>query len=165
MVDPLSITGVAISLVSLGLQACQGLTAYYDSWKASDEHIRRALEKIASLNSTLIRLDEILKQPDFSNLLATQNVQDITVPFRNGIKAVQDILDKCRSTTPGPNSNDRFQNIKKRAIYPFKKETIQSLEASVTQLNITLNTAVQVLLLYGASRNSLWPCWSSLKML
>lgn len=152
MADPLSITGVAIGLVSLGLEVCQGLTKYYESWKTHDDDIRRALEKIDSLHSTLRALERILNQPDFSSLSTVQNVQSIIVPFQTGINEVQDILDKCRSTTAGLNSKDKLHSIRKKALYPFKRDTLQSLEASVAQLHGTLNTAVQVVVLYGASR-------------
>ena len=94
MADPLSITGVAVGLVSLGLEVCQGLTEYYESWKTHDDDIRRALEKIDSLSSTLRALEGILNQPDVSSLSTAHNAQSIMVSVRTGIKAAQDILDK-----------------------------------------------------------------------
>jgi hypothetical protein len=52
--------GTAVGIASLGIQVCQGLLSYYDTWKSYDPDISSIYDAITDLSKTLILLKTTL---------------------------------------------------------------------------------------------------------
>lgn len=143
MADPTSAAGFAVGVISLGIQVCQGLVSYYADWKSRDDDIDRILDKLRGLGETLENLkSEILKLQD-SNAKEIKDVNTKILSCDAGIHRLQTVLNKCCSS-PSANS---VHNFFQKTIYPFKKATLQELDASVKDLQGNLDTGLLSLLL------------------
>ena len=150
MTDPLSVTGSAVGVISLGLTICQGLLAYYGPFKDYDEQMQDVSNRIKSFNSTLKALEDVLAKAQ--SLSSTQTAQSATVALdsifncQEGLKRLKNMLDKCRNSP----STKSFLGSKiqiNRMLYPFKRETLVTLLDTMSWLQADLNTSLQVLTL------------------
>jgi hypothetical protein len=57
----MEVAGTAVGIASLGIQVCQGLLSYYDSWKSYDSDISSTYNTISDLSKTLILLKTTLQ--------------------------------------------------------------------------------------------------------
>ena len=143
MADPTSAAGFAVGVISLGIQVSQGLVSYYADWKSRDDDIDRILDKLRGLGKTLENLkQEILKLQD-SNAKEVEDVNKKILSCDAGIHRLQTVLNKC-SSSPSANSIHAFFQ---KTLYPFKKATLQELDASVKDLQGNLDTGLLSLLL------------------
>lgn len=58
----MEVAGTAVGIASLGIQVCQGLLDYYNSWKSYDSDISSTYDAISDLSKTLILLKTTLQQ-------------------------------------------------------------------------------------------------------
>jgi hypothetical protein len=58
----MEVAGTAVGIASLGIQVCQGLLSYYDSWKSYGSDISSTYDAITDLSKTLILLRTTLQQ-------------------------------------------------------------------------------------------------------
>ena len=72
----------AIGIVSLGIQVCQGLLKYYDSWKDSRKDIAALCSSVESLSSILDQLEQ--------TLTGTHETKS----------TISDCIEACRSSMP-----------------------------------------------------------------
>ncbi|KAF5974039.1 hypothetical protein FBULB1_7943 [Fusarium bulbicola] len=64
MSDPLSVAGSAVGIISLGIQVCQGLISYLQSFKSQDQDIQDSLKDVQTVISILYSLKGILPKVD-----------------------------------------------------------------------------------------------------
>jgi Fungal N-terminal domain of STAND proteins len=65
MGDPLSIAASVAGLVSLGIQACQGLTSYYQAYTDRPENVAKTIRSLESLCGSLQNLETTLSKRRF----------------------------------------------------------------------------------------------------
>jgi hypothetical protein len=58
----MDIAGTAVGIASLGIQVCEGLLSYYDTWKSYDSDISSTYNAITDLSKTLTKLKTTLQQ-------------------------------------------------------------------------------------------------------
>jgi hypothetical protein len=58
----MEVAGTAVGIASLGIQVCQGLLSYYDSWKSYGSDISSTHDAITDLSKTLILIRTTLQQ-------------------------------------------------------------------------------------------------------
>lgn len=143
MSDPVSAAGFAIGAVSLGIQVCQGLVSYYADWKSCDDDIDRIHDRLRGLGETLEILKKEIMKFQGTNAKEVDDVNKKILSCSDGIHKLQAVLRKCRSS-PSANSVHKFYL---RTLYPFKKSTLQDLNASVKDLQGNLDTGLLSLLL------------------
>ncbi|KAH6894747.1 hypothetical protein B0T10DRAFT_536780 [Thelonectria olida] len=104
MADPLSVAGLGIGVVSLGLQVSGAIMAYIDALNCRDKDIASVKQQNSSLRKTLQIIETSLSQ---FHLIA-----DLTV---------------CRQSTTS--RENKFKNHGKKLLYPFSRPKAEKLEA------------------------------------
>ena len=143
MADPVSAAGFAIGAISLGIQVCQGLVSYYADWKSCYDDIDRIYGKLRGLEETLTNVKEGMMKFQGANAKEIADVNEKIASCQEAICRLQVVLKKCCSS-PSANSVHKFFQ---KSLYPFKKSTLQELDASVRDLQGNLDTGLLSLLL------------------
>ncbi|KAI9708174.1 MAG: hypothetical protein M1820_004128 [Bogoriella megaspora] len=143
MTDPVSITGTAVGVLSLGIQACQGLTEYYRAWEGQDEEISGILGNLLREQDILELLQHTLaKQPPGFCASVIQVEECITQVNTEFIK-LDEMLRKCRQVPAPVGAREKARNIAKGLLYPFRRETIRELKEAAGEVGKLLALAVQ----------------------
>ena len=145
MSDPISVAGSALGVVSVGIQVCQGLLSYYNAWRSYNSQISHFYNTIEGLNATLENLQLSLEKLGFTNTRAAQNVFRSIVSCEDGVKALKTTLEKFSSIKAPQGLREKFHSYSLQTLFPFKQGTLQSMKAVVMDLQINLNSALQVL--------------------
>jgi hypothetical protein len=152
MADPFSIIGSAVGVVSLGLTVCQGLISYYGPWTAYDKEISCLAQKAEGLKTTLTILQEPVQNFESSGSSVAIEVQRRIISCGELLESLQSVVENCKKTSPSSDLKHRAQALKKRIMYPFRRDTVLWLVNTVEGLQANLNTALQVLQLYVTSK-------------
>lgn len=150
MADPFSVTGSAVGVISLGISVCQGLLAYYDSFKAYDEQIKDVSLRVQSFSNILKALNEVLSDAQASSsILATRQgavALDCIFNCQEGLERLQKVLEKCKYSPLNLSFlSSKFQI--NRMLYPFKRDTLVTVLDTLKWLQDDLNTSLQILTL------------------
>ncbi|KAL9120795.1 MAG: hypothetical protein Q9187_002651 [Circinaria calcarea] len=145
MSDPLTIAGGTVGVISLSIQVCQGLVSYYDSWKSYEETLSHNDIRLDQLEMSLEILKSSLSRLDPANVVAAQHVNDIMVSCKDGTDNLKKILDKCRLVQHPKGLREQLKDFGRKALFPFKKDTLKSLKTTVTELQGNIDSAMQVL--------------------
>ncbi|KAI9760249.1 MAG: hypothetical protein M4579_001763 [Chaenotheca gracillima] len=160
MGDPLSATGSAVGIISLGLAVTQSLVQYYNSYQAYVTDTATTLVSIKDLNALFASIEcsvrSIKLAPDKKN-----RVEECLLSCSFGVKSLQDELTKITRVGPTktPQSleqaptilnkrqriTSRLQTISKRIAYPFRETTLKRLQEIVSRLQANLSLAVATL--------------------
>jgi hypothetical protein len=139
----MEVAGTAVGIASLGIQVCQGLLDYYDSWKSYDSDISSTYNAITDLSKTLILLRTTLHQ---------QADEERVGRVRTCVKDCEDALlkldkkrDSLQKYSQPEGLRQKMRSELQRTWYPFRKETLEALKASVTDIQERLKLALQVL--------------------
>jgi hypothetical protein len=139
----MEVAGTAVGIASLGIQVCQGLLDYYDSWKSYDSDISSTYNAITDLSKTLILLRTTLHQ---------QADEEGVGRVRTCVKDCEDALlkldkkrDSLQKYSQPEGLRQKMRSGLQRTWYPFRKETLEALKASVTDIQERLKLALQVL--------------------
>jgi hypothetical protein len=139
----LGVAGTAVGIASLGIQVCQGLLSYYDAWKSYDSDISSAYDAITDLRDSLTILETILQQEQ-----DTDRVRKVKTCVKNCKDALLGLDKKRKSLQKYSQAEGLRQRMRaglQRSWYPFKKDTLDALKASVTDVQERLKLALQVL--------------------
>ena len=154
MADPLSITSGVVGILSLGIQVTQGLTTYYGLWKSHEDTLIHHDIRLDQLEKSLGILQTSISKLDHKDSLATQNVASTIVACENGMKKLKSSLDQCRLSPAQPGLHHRVRDTSRKALFPFKKATLDSLRSTVTELQSNVDNALQILGMYVDVRNN-----------
>lgn len=145
MADPFSVAGSAVGVISLGLNICQSLISYYGSWKAYDDEIKNLIYKAEGLKSTLHTLQGPLRELESTNPSEILEVQSQVLACEAVIQKVRKRVRKCEEILPSSAFAYKLQVLGKKALYPFKRETLIWLRDTMEGLQANLNTAILML--------------------
>lgn len=140
--------GTALSVVSLGIQVCQGLIEYYDGWKGYENDIREACNSLKGLNKTFTHLQDrlsALQATSPTNVLTVQAVDSLAA-CKDGVKKLEKKLAKLRKESPS-GFWQKAQASGLQVVYPLRKSTLEKLKEIVQDLMQHLNLDIQVMLL------------------
>jgi hypothetical protein len=139
----MEVTGSAVGIASLGIQVCQGLLTYYDAWKAYDHDITSTYKAITDLRDTLTILETMLQQEK-----DTERVRRVETCVNNCKDALLELDKRRKSLQKYSQPEGLRQKMRaglQRSWYPFRKNTLGALEATVTDVQERLKLALQVL--------------------
>jgi uncharacterized Ntn-hydrolase superfamily protein len=134
--------GTAVGVASLGIQACQGLLSYYDAWKSYDSDISSTYDAITDLSKTLILLKITLQQQEDE-----ERVGRVRSCVKDCENALLELEEKRRSLQKYGQPEGLRQKMRlgvQRSWYPFRKETLEVLKASVSDVQTLLRLAAAV---------------------
>lgn len=147
MPDPFSVAGSAVGVVSVAIQVCQGLLSYYKAWRSYNTQVNHVCKKIDGLNATLENLQLSLEKLG-TNAPATRNVSRSIASCEDGVKALGTTLEKLSAIKAPQGVREKAHNYSLQTMFPLKQDTLQSMNAIVTDLQNNLNSALQALELY-----------------
>lgn len=139
----MEVAGTAVGIVSLGIQVCQGLLSYYDSWKSYDSDISSTYNAITDLSKTLTLLKTTLQRETDK-----ERVRRVRVCMKDCEDALLKLEEKRCSLQKYGQPEGLRQKMRsglQRSWYPFRKETLGALKASVTDVQERLKLTLQVL--------------------
>lgn len=146
MSDPLSASGSAVGIISLGVTVCQGLLQYYASWKDYENDVATAFHSLEGLAKTLQQLEMSSRGRNFEpEILA--NLEDRIKSCESGIHCLRKKLDKVKAVElpVGSTSWEKIRSYGRRAQYPFRESTLAKLREIVSELRDNLDLAVGAL--------------------
>jgi Ribonuclease G/E len=139
----MDVAGSAVGIASLGIQVCQGLLWYYDAWKSYDSDISSTCDAITDLRDTLELLETILQEGE-----DTERVKKVKAGVNNCKDALLELdkrREKLQKYSQPEGLRQRMRAGLQRSWYPFRKDTLDALKASVTDVQERLKLALQVL--------------------
>ena len=147
----MDVAGSAVSIVSLGIQVCQGLLDYYDSWRGYKTDVNTAHECIADLCQTFTLLQESLGFASLDQARAAR-VKACLDSCVGGLEKLQNKLEKLRAHSVPSGFRQKAWAEAQRLYYPFKESTLAKLRELVGDLRERLSLALQILHLDLGSR-------------
>lgn len=138
-------TGSAVGVVSLGLTVCQGIVKYYTAFKGQDEELDQAVEKASRLASLLEVLQPRLECHRDTHPVTVQRVEECLIGCYEAIKKLEELLSKCKQESQSEGFRDKLRTFRQRTLFPFKKETLQSLRCAVSDCQENVDTAMSIL--------------------
>jgi len=139
-----------VGFLSFSITICNGLVQYYQSWSSRDEAVNSLLQELTNLHLTL----DLFREP-FAELSAEEigdealdHIITLEHGLRTNVQKLEKILNRCKTNDAPANIQERIHIFKMKAIYPFKKETIQELKRVISDLQGTVLLSSSALQLY-----------------
>jgi hypothetical protein len=139
----MDVAGTAVGIASLGIQVCQGLLSYYDAWKSYDSDISGTYNAITDLSKTLTIIKTTLQQE-----VDKERVGRVRTCVGNCEGALLELEKKRYSLQKYAQPKSLRQKMRsglQRSWYPFRKETLEALKGSISDVQERLMLALQVL--------------------
>ena len=134
-----------MSVVSLGIQVCQGLLSYYDDCKSFDSTVDSLCQKIANLQATFEICEELLNASGTIISKAQVNVIKNMDACNNDVRSLNKALSLCRKHPKPQQYWERIHGYGQQILFPFRKPHIQSLHSTVQTLQENVHLALQTL--------------------
>lgn len=153
MADPLSITGTAVGVISLGIQVTQSLVNFYQSYRGQDSDLLRMGERLDGLLEIFQSLEKTLSDRKFQADEGSL-VESIENSIKNCDEVIQELQDECLKFEK-ISSKGIIAAVKgagRRATYPFKQSTLQKLDEDIGEIRANLSSAMGVLQLKDNKR-------------
>ena len=145
MGDAFGAAGSAVGVISLGIQACQGLLAYYDSWKGCHQDIENTSKSIASLTETLELVSRVVETKTGQGDPTKQQISSLVVRCLTGIEALSEELKRFEKYPQSADIRSKIKSHMRRLYYPFKESTLAKLRDSVQDVRDELAPVLSVL--------------------
>ncbi|KAH7144678.1 hypothetical protein DER46DRAFT_630165 [Fusarium sp. MPI-SDFR-AT-0072] len=92
MADPLSVTWLALAVVSLGLQVTGGITDYFDSLKSRDQDIASVVQRNDTLRKTLRLIESSISRFQNDHRTATETLRQFLHSSSEELKVLESML-------------------------------------------------------------------------
>ena len=145
MAEAFGVAGSAVGVISLGMQVCQGLLAYYDSWRGCHQDIENTSKSIASLTDTLELVSRVVKDKKGQGDPIEQQISSIVVRCLTAIEALSEELKRFEKYPESADIGSKIKSHMRRLYYPFKESTLSKLRDSVQDVRDDLVPALSVL--------------------
>lgn len=141
----LDVAAGVIGVVSLGIQVCQGLLKYYDSWNEYHERTSATRASMADLIKTLQVIDQVMKGSPLAPDVFLRVKQSLDA-CEGGINRLKTKLDKISKEPVGKSGiKEKVKEHLQKAAYPFREDTLVELKQVVQDLRSNLHLALEVL--------------------
>lgn len=141
----LAIVGTVGGLISLSIQCCEGLTNCYSDYRSYSDDINQNLQHIDELKIICHNLDRELQRCTLPIEPTAQQAIRLITSCQDNIQKLDDTLSQCRTTQLPQNFTIKIKILRTKALYPFKKRTLQTLKEAVNGVQRNLGSALQTL--------------------
>lgn len=138
------VAGTTVGVISLGLQVCQGLFNYYNQFKSFSDDVSSTLQRLEELSGLLEVLDQHMRRSPADGV-ALDIGQDSVAACGAQLRKLQEMIKKCGECQMPAARADRVKLVKRRLLYPFRKETLNEMHATLDRLQSNVNLAAQLL--------------------
>ena len=145
MTDPLSLTGSAVGIISLGLSLCKTIVRYAQDVQGQSDDMKYLATKASNIRILLKNLRELIEETE-------NDLPDVAVDFDSKALGLQVYLDRLK----GPiekykRAQDAVKSVRSKArrtwetaIYHFKEEELFEVRDCLQSMEMDLNTALNV---------------------
>lgn len=148
MSDALSVVGSAVGIISLGIQVCQGLVSYLQSFKSQDQEIQDSIKEAQTIVSLFNSLKDVLLRLDQHSARVIA-VVDCLNDCEKKLRELQLFLLKLqKSSEPTKKTRQKIKDARHSFAYPFLEGKLLSLRQSLQNLLQNLDLAVNIASLY-----------------
>ena len=145
MSDPLSITGSAVGVISLGLSICNAIIRYAQNTQGQSDDMQYLATKASNIRSLLKNLRELIEETE-------NDLPDVAEDLESKAVALQVYLDRLsrpikqyeRAQNAATGVRSRARRTWETAIYHFKKEELFEVRDCLQSMEMDLNTALNV---------------------
>lgn len=145
MADPLSLTGTAVGVVSLGIQVCHGLFNYLQTVRGRHKEVQDGITEARALLDIFQSINEVL--PDFEKQDRETAALLLSCLTRNESRVLElkKTLDNLKqSVDPATDVKGKMKRSAKALAYPFREENMRQLQNSANRLLQGLQLGMQV---------------------
>ncbi|VTT72410.1 unnamed protein product [Fusarium fujikuroi] len=146
MADPLSVAGLALAVVSLGLQVTGGITDYFDSLKSRDQDIASIIQQNDTLKKTLQVIESSISRFQNDHRTASEALRQFLDSSNDELKVLEGMV--AMLTTDDQGATDRrtkARNKGKKLLYPFHRPKLEQMATKLHHINATLQLGLQSL--------------------
>ncbi|KAJ4220732.1 hypothetical protein NW760_011899 [Fusarium oxysporum] len=146
MADPLSIAGLALAVVSLGLQVTVSITDYFDSLKSCDQDIASIEKQNDTLRKTLQVIELSISRFQNDHRTATEALRQCLDSCKDELKALESMVATLitdNQDTAG--RKNKARNKGKKLLYPFHRPKLEQIASKLHHINATLQLGLQSL--------------------
>ncbi|KAF5972316.1 hypothetical protein FCOIX_9393 [Fusarium coicis] len=144
MSDPLSVAGSAVGIISLGIQVCQGLISYLQSFKSQDQDIQDSLNDIQTVTSILYSLKGVLPKVDKS-ASEIPAIRRCLAESEEKLREFQQFSLKLRANESlNHDVVGRMDHARRALLYPFREGKLKSLCQSLNGLLQNLSLCLDI---------------------
>ncbi|KAI7343490.1 hypothetical protein KC354_g15620 [Hortaea werneckii] len=140
----MEVAGSAVGIASLGITICQGLLSYYNDCKDYESDISGTRASIEDLCGTLVLLKENLDAGGLDDKRTAQ-VSSCLKSCNSGLQDLGTKLDELKKYSKPEGLRQRARAELQKAVYPFRKDTLDKLRGNVADVRERLKLALQVL--------------------
>lgn len=151
--DPVSITGTAVGLISIGIQITQSLVKFYTSYKSQDSALAGTIERLDSLSENFRQLEKALLDRNFQSE-QHHLIKSIEISIKKCDGLIYELQEECQKfdkTSSGIVA--AASHAGRRATYPFRQSTLQKLDEDIEEIRYNLSSALDVLHLQDSKRS------------
>ena len=141
----LAAAGSAVGIISAGIQVCQGLISYYDSWKRCHKDICNTVETIATFSGILKTILAILERQTERAAPLNRQIDDVVAQCQKHVDTLSVELVKFEPYPQSAKLHVRVKSHLRRLYYPFKEGTLANLRDTVKNARSNLLPALAVL--------------------
>ena len=136
--------GTAVSIASLGIQVCQGLVSYYDSYKNFDDNVAKTIKSVTHLAQSLQHILVFLQRQKSASASVQQTCESVK-HCQSHITSLQIHLAKFDDDADDSHIRGKLKTQLRRLYFPFKEGTIGSLRDIVSDALGALGPALDLL--------------------
>ena len=152
MAETLGVAASIVGIVSLGIQVTRELLKYYESWKDQDQDISDMCVSLESLQGTLMILSETIQPPAKFAKSVTENVEKNIRCIKQAVNKLSDELTHTLCLgLPKKGARALMRRHIRRALYPFKEETLLKIQQVISEARSNLDLALHSLQLLVAN--------------
>ncbi|KAH7219660.1 hypothetical protein DER44DRAFT_761358 [Fusarium oxysporum] len=146
MADPLSIAGLALAVVSLGLQVTVSITDYFDSLKYCDQDIASIEQQNDTLRKTLQVIESSISRFQNDHRTATEALRQCLDSCKEELKALESMVATLITDNQGTaGRKNKARNKGKELLYPFHRPKLEQIATKLHHINATLQLGLQSL--------------------
>ena len=136
--------GTVAGLISLSISCCAGLANYYSDFNSCSDELNYMVISLEELRSLCQTIDSQLQGRNQVQEPTAQVVR-LIAQCRDKVQELDVTLFECRKTKLSQDTTTKMTLFQAKALYPFKKKTLQRLKETVDDVHKNLGSALQIL--------------------
>ncbi|KAI0448414.1 hypothetical protein F5B21DRAFT_497590 [Xylaria acuta] len=145
MADPLSVAGLIVSVISVGIEVTGSLSNYLDAVKAREEELRSAKRQATDMAGLLSTIKDLIPQVESSSPASATTIGHHVKSCDTELRDLRALLSELLQPVPsGSGIRLKVAETKMKLTYPFNRSHVSRLEGRLSKVNSTLQTALGV---------------------
>ncbi|KAF5633874.1 ankyrin repeat-containing protein [Fusarium tjaetaba] len=146
MADPLSVAGLALAVVSLGLQVTGGITDYFDSLNSRDQDISSIIQRNDMLRKTLQLIESSISRFQNDHRTVTETLRQFLDSSNEELKVLVAMVATLNIDDQGTGGRrNKARNKGKKLLHPFHRPKLEQMATKLHHINATLQLGLQSL--------------------